>query len=149
VEEDCGREVISALCKNSSIIKASQEDLASIIPGRSAEDAAGYLLDAGARTVVVTCGGGGAFYRQPGRGPIWFRPFQAVSEEEDGRLDFTGAGDSFGGGFMASYLRHRDIDAAMVNGNCTASLMIQRSGGCTFGRMPTTERIARRIGTGE
>jgi len=148
IEEDYGREVTSTLCKNSTIIKASQEDLTSIIPGRTAEDAAQYLLDAGAQTAVVTCGGRGAFYRRSGCGPVWFKPFKAVSEEENGRLDFTGAGDSFGGGFMASYIQHRDIEAAMVNGNCTASLVIQRSGGCTFGRMPTRERIARRIATG-
>jgi hypothetical protein len=67
----------------------------------------------------------------------------------NGKLDFTGAGDSFGGGFMASFILNRDLNSAMTNGNCTASLMIQRSGGCTFKRMPARERIARRVATGE
>ncbi len=149
VEDAYGYKVVSTLCKNSTIVKASQEDLASIVPGRTAEEAARYLLELGARTAVVTCGGSGAFYSQAGREPVWFRPFKAVSEEANGKLDMTGAGDSFGGGFMASYIQNGDINAAMANGNCTASLVIQRSGGCTFKRMPTRERIARRAATGE
>ncbi len=149
VETEYGKKVIHTLCKNSTIIKASAEDLQSILPGRTAEQAAQYLIDAGAKTVVVTLGKKGAFYKKGDAAPVYFGPAPAKSEEPNGQFDFTGAGDSFGAGFMASYVRHQDLDQAVKNGNATASLVIQRSGGCTLSRMPSKERVERRLTTGE
>lgn len=149
VEEEYGRNVIGTLCKNSTIIKASEEDLRSIIPGRSVEEAVDYLVDAGAQNVVVTLGGDGVLFRESGQENVRIKPFHASSEIEDGSLDFTGAGDSFGAGFMASYVKEQDMRKAALNGNATASLVIQKSGGCTFRRMPSRERVDRRIATGE
>jgi sugar/nucleoside kinase (ribokinase family) len=149
VETDYGRKVIHTLCKNSTIIKASAEDLASILPGRTAEQAAQYLIEAGAKTVVVTCGPKGAFCKRGASAPGYYDPYDAKSEEANGQLDFTGAGDSFGAGFMASYVRYQDLDKAIHNGNATASLVIQRSGGCRVSRMPSKERVERRLATGE
>ena len=99
--------------------------------------------------MVVTCGEKGAFYKLGAAAPVYYKPFIAHSEEPHGQLDFTGAGDSFGAGFMASYVQYQDIDRAVQNGNATASLVIQRSGGCTFNRMPSRERIDKRLATGE
>jgi len=149
VETEYGKSVIDTLCVNSSIIKASAEDLQSIIPGRTALEASDYLLNAGAKVAVVTCGGDGAFYKYKGEEAVFFKPYNAVSEEPHGQLDFTGAGDSFGAGFMASYVKYQDIERAVKNGNATASLVIQRSGGCIVDRMPTKERVEHRIATGE
>lgn len=144
-----GREVISRLCKNGTIIKASKEDLTSIFPEASVEEAADQLTRLGARNVVVTLGGDGAMYRRGSDPVTYVGPVDAFSETPDGKLDFTGAGDSFGAGFMVSYVKDRDMQAAVMNGNTTASLVIQRSGGCTFGRMPTKDRVLHRIMTGE
>jgi sugar/nucleoside kinase (ribokinase family) len=140
-----GKNVIETICNNCTIVKASAEDLASIFPGRTAEEAADNLVAMGAKTVVVTCGGKGAFYKIGATAPVYRKPYDAHSEEPHGQLDFTGAGDSFGAGFMASYVQHQDIDRAVKNGNATASLVIQRSGGCTFSRMPSKERIEKRL----
>ncbi|MCH3972953.1 MAG: carbohydrate kinase family protein [Oscillospiraceae bacterium] len=145
IEEVYGRAVIAALCRNSTIIKASAEDLESIIPGRTAEEAALYLTEQGAPNVVVTLGSKGVLYKEKGQPIRHIGPFAAVSEIPDGSLDFTGAGDSFGAGFMASYVKEEDMTKAAVNGNATASLVIQKTGGCTFGRMPTKEQVQRRI----
>ena len=140
--------VIDTLCKNSTIIKASEEDLQSIIPGRTAEEAVRYLADAGASNVVVTLGGNGVMFKEGKKEIVHIKPFSAKSEVEDGSLDFTGAGDSFGAGFMASYVKEQDMYKAALNGNATASLVIQRSGGCTYGRMPSKEKEQLRIATG-
>lgn len=145
VETGYGKSVIHTLCNNSTIIKASAEDLLSILPGKTAEKAAQYLVDVGAETVVVTCGKKGAFYKRGNSEPVYFGPAPAKSEEPNGQFDFTGAGDSFGAGFMASYVRDQDLDQAVRNGNATASLVIQRSGGCTVSRMPSRERVERRL----
>lgn len=149
VKEMYGKMVIDTLCKNSTIIKASEEDLASIIPGAAVEEAVDYLVQAGAKNVVVTLGGRGVLFKENDKEIRYLPPFQAKSEIADGTLDFTGAGDSFGAGFMASYVKEQNMEKAARNGNATASLVIQKSGGCTFGRMPSKERVERRIKTGE
>ena len=149
VDTQYGKNVIETICNNCTIVKASAEDLASIFPGNTIEEAADSLVALGAKTVVVTCGEKGAFYKLGSEAPVYYNPFNAHSEESHGQLDFTGAGDSFGAGFMASYVQHQDIDRAVQNGNATASLVIQRSGGCTFNRMPSRERIEKRLATGE
>lgn len=99
----------------------------------------------GAPKVVVTLGSKGALYKIGKDKPQYLKPFVAVSENPDGSLDFTGAGDSFGAGFMASYMQDQDIRKAILNGNATASLVIQRSGGCTYDRMPSKERVKERL----
>ncbi len=148
IEEEYGKMVIDTLCRNSTIIKASEEDLHSIIPGRTAEESVQYLVASGARNVVVTLGSRGVLYKEGAADIVYLEPFEAKSETEDGTLDFTGAGDSFGAGFMASYVKEQNMYKAARNGNATASLVIQKSGGCTFGRMPAADRVKERIKTG-
>lgn len=149
INEEYGKRVIDTLCKNSTIIKASEEDLQSIIPGKTAEEAVQYLVSAGAGKVVVTLGSNGVLYKEGNGEIVYLKPFKAKSEIKDGSLDFTGAGDSFGAGFMASYVKERDMYKAAVNGNATASLVIQKSGGCTYDRMPSQARVKERIETGK
>lgn len=149
VDEGKGKKVIESLCKNAAIIKASQEDLASIFPGRTAEEAAELMNGYGATDIVVTMGGDGAFYKQGNLAPVYFEIFKAHSNIEDGSLDFTGAGDSFGAGFMASYSEFQDIPKAIVNGSATASLVIENTGGCIAQRMPSQARVEERIKTGK
>lgn len=144
VNEHKGKKIISDLCKYTTIIKASEEDLSLIMPGKTPEEAVEYLVAEGARNVVVTLGAKGALYREEGKENKYIIPFNAVSEIEDGSLDFTGAGDSFGAGFMASYILDKDISKAVLNGNATASLVIQKTGGCTFDRMPSAEMVQKR-----
>jgi sugar/nucleoside kinase (ribokinase family) len=142
---DYGKEVISRLCRNSSIVKASSEDLESIMPDKTTEEAASYLLGEGAANVVVTLGSKGAMFLSGNSSFTYVEPADAVSENSDGTFDRTGAGDAFGAGFMVSYVKKQDILTAVRTGNATASLVIQRSGGCTFRRMPSRERVECRI----
>ena len=145
IECEFGKNVIDTICKNATIVKASDEDLRSIIPNRTTEEAVQYLIDAGAPIVVVTRGGNGAMWKI-GDGEIqYMKSFNPKSEAPDGSLNFTGAGDSFGAGFMASYCKYEDVAKAVLNGNATASLVIQGPGGCIKKRMPTADRVARRI----
>lgn len=144
IDEDKGKEIIGELCRNTTIIKASEEDLRLIMPGKTPEQAVEYMVAEGARNVVVTLGANGVLCREEGKKNRYEKPFKAVSEIEDGSLDFTGAGDSFGAGFMASYITFRDIPEAALNGNATASLVIQKTGGCTLNRMPVSEMVQKR-----
>jgi len=139
-----GRSIIGSLCRNCSIIKASDEDLRLIFPDLSKKDAAKYMYNAGCPNVVVTVGSEGSFYLKNGI-PVYFPAFNAVNGSRPGKLDFTGAGDSFGAGFMVSYSEFSDIEKAIVNGNATASLVIEKTGGCTFSRMPDKNKVKARI----
>jgi fructokinase len=90
---------IAAIARRADIVKASVEDLAYLYPGLPAEEAAGTLLDAGSRLVLVTDG------PRPGRA---FLPGAVLAEEVPPVtvVDTIGAGDAFGGGFLAWWTAH-------------------------------------------
>ena len=90
---------IAAIVRRADIVKASVEDLAYLYPGLPPQEAAATLLDAGARLVLVTDG------PRPGRA---FLPGTVLAEEVPPVtvVDTIGAGDAFGGGFLAWWTAH-------------------------------------------
>ena len=78
----------------SDLVKVSEEDLAWLDPGRPCLDAARDLLARGARAVLLTRGPDGAAVITPTRE----EPIAPVATEV---VDTIGAGDAFGGGFLA------------------------------------------------
>jgi len=90
---------IAAIAGRADIVKASTEDLAYLYPGASAEEAAAALLERGTSLVLVTDGPG------PARA---FRPDSVLTEEVPSVtvVDTIGAGDAFGGGFLAWWTAH-------------------------------------------
>jgi fructokinase len=54
---------VEAMAALADLVKASDEDLTALWPGRSEDTVVGRLLDAGARAVIVTRGAGGASWR--------------------------------------------------------------------------------------
>lgn len=93
-DADAYRARIWRILARADLAKASVEDLAFLVPGTSAPDAARVLLDGGARTVLVT------------DGPAMIRVFAgndhlSVPVPPAVVVDTVGAGDSFGGGFLA------------------------------------------------
>lgn len=76
------------------VVKVSEEDLAWLAPGRAPDDAARALLDLGPVAVLLTRGGdGAAALTAAGTREVPAPPVQVV--------DTIGAGDAFGGGFLA------------------------------------------------
>ena len=90
---------IAAVAGRADIVKASAEDLEYLYPGLPAEEAARALLDAGPRLVLVTDG------PRPGRA---FLPGTVLAEAVPPVpvADTIGAGDAFGGGFLAWWAAH-------------------------------------------
>ena len=85
---------IARVLARADVVKASVEDLAFLFPGASARDAATRVMGLGARVVIVTDGGrpvtvhvGGGTHEVP-------VPAVRVA-------DTVGAGDTFGGAFLA------------------------------------------------
>ena len=93
------RRRIADIAQRADIVKASVEDLAYLYPGVSPGEAAQALLGAGPSLVLVTDGPRPALAYLPG----------AVLTEEIPSVtvvDTIGAGDAFGGGFLAWWTSH-------------------------------------------
>jgi fructokinase len=99
-DHDGYRRRIGAIAHRADIVKASVEDLAYLYPGVAAGEAAGALLAAGSSLVLVTDG------PRPARA---FLRDAVLTEEVPGVtvVDTIGAGDAFGGGFLAWWTAHR------------------------------------------
>ena len=86
---------LTRLVGRADILKASVEDLAYISPGQPAEEAARGLVSAGARVVLVTDG------PRPARAFLASGEVLAAEAPKIEVADTIGAGDSFGGAFLA------------------------------------------------
>jgi fructokinase len=88
------RRRLQAAISQSTIVKASEADLAWIYPGLDYERAAAQVLDAGASLVVVTLGARGAFGAHRDERMLVNAPQVEV-------VDTIGAGDAFGAALLA------------------------------------------------
>lgn len=93
-DRDGYRARLGRILARADVVKASVEDLAYLSPGASPAEAAAELLRQGAALVLVTDGPG------PARA---FLPGQEIAAEVPAVrvVDTIGAGDAFGGGFLA------------------------------------------------
>ncbi|HEV8401614.1 MAG TPA: PfkB family carbohydrate kinase [Candidatus Limnocylindrales bacterium] len=83
----------------SDVVKASVDDLAYLRPGATPATAARELVERGPAVVVVT--DGGRPVRVVTRGQAFEVPVPAVDV-----VDTVGAGDAFGGAFLARWIEH-------------------------------------------
>lgn len=94
--------------------------------------ASDILFEKGIKQIIITLGSKGVLYVDSKRHK--FFPAYKVDV-----VDTTAAGDSFVGGFVASYLESRDIDKAIDLGQKTAALSIQKMGAQSS--LPTIEDV--------
>jgi fructokinase len=107
VSDDEYRERLRHVILRSSIVKASDTDLAWLYPDLSHEEAAARLLEDGVVLAVVTLGADGAFGAH--------RDFRvAVEAPEVDVVDTIGAGDSFGAALLAWLHDHDAIRPAIA-----------------------------------
>jgi fructokinase len=98
-DHEAYRRRIGVIARRADIVKASTEDLAYLYPDVPPEEAAKALLDSGSSLVLVTDG------PRPARA---FLPDSILAEEVPSVtvVDTIGAGDAFGGGFLAWWTAH-------------------------------------------
>jgi fructokinase len=85
---------LERVLRRTHVLKVSEEDLAWLDPARPPLDAAHAMLDAGPQVVLLTRGAAGAAVVSPGAETAVPAPAVEV-------VDTIGAGDAFGGGFLA------------------------------------------------
>jgi fructokinase len=90
---------LERVCGHAHLVKVSEDDLAWLDPQRDWRDAASALLDRGPAAVLVTRGAeGAAALTRSGVTEVAATPVEVV--------DTIGAGDAFGGGFLAWWRAH-------------------------------------------
>jgi len=56
-------------------------------------------------------------------------------------IDCTGAGDVYSTGFLAEYLKTKNVEKSALFASAAASLVIEDSGGVSAKRMPTRSEV--------
>jgi fructokinase len=121
-DADAYRSRVWRLLRRADIVKVSTDDLAFLLPGQAIPAAAGALLSAGAHCILVT--DGPSVVRAFTSGGQLDVPVPAVEV-----VDTVGAGDAFGGGFLAWWAEHRlrrdDLtDPAMLRAGVAAGATV-------------------------
>ncbi|MFJ8431596.1 PfkB family carbohydrate kinase [Kitasatospora sp. NPDC094019] len=106
----------------SDLVKASDEDLAWLYPGRDAEEVARHWLGLGPAAVAVTRGPAGAF-ALTADGRRAEAPARAVEV-----ADTVGAGDAFTAALLHARHVGASLDAALTRATAAATLTVTRPG---------------------
>jgi sugar/nucleoside kinase (ribokinase family) len=127
---------IPEICKHMHIVKASDEDCRKIMadPDTDDEELGRQILDWGADIFVATRGSQGALVLTKDNRWV-IPPYQGNA------IDPTGGGDTFMAGYLVAYLRTGDPEFAGRFGAATALCAIEKTGGVTAERMPTTAMV--------
>ena len=138
-----GQNLVNNICKFSSIVKASEEDMKYIIPHMRPDEVSNYFIEKGAKATLITLGEKGALCQVAGQSVKYIDIFQPECEESE--LNLVGAGDAFVAGMIACIDGLENIEEAAVYGSAVASFIIEKAGGCQEDRMPTSFTVAHRL----
>ncbi len=116
------RKELSAVLKKADVLLINEEE-AQLLTGTVSEiDAANNLRELGPETVVIKRGSRGAIlFGNKGSLSVGVYPVKEV-------VDPTGAGDTFGGGFIAELARNGSFSEALVAGSALASVCVEGFG---------------------
>lgn len=112
---DRARAVIHAAAALSDIVRPGLDDARQLTGLERPEEICAFYLKHGARIVPLTLGGAGTMVAT--RDETQVIPARLVQA-----VDATGAGDTFGGAFLAEWLVHGDPFRAAAYGNAAAAL---------------------------
>ena len=101
-DRDTYRRALAATLRYTHVVKVSNDDLEYLEPGADPVDAARALLEDGPRVALLTLGGDGAMI-------VTADATEQVAAPAITVVDTIGAGDAFGGGFLA-YWRINGLD---------------------------------------
>ena len=146
---DTAVEMMKSAVPFADVLKVSDEESFLLTGCKDPEEAAEKLLAMGPKLVAVTLGSEGAFL--VGNGIKEKIPAFSVQS-----IDTTGAGDSFWGGFIGSFLTlgkkveemtREDLQKCAITGNAFAALCVQKRGGIPS--IPTKKEVEEFLQTPE
>ncbi len=128
---------LSGVLSRIDYLFANDEEAALLTARETPEAMAEELLRAGAKTVVIKCGGRGCFVKN--QEFQW--QFPAVPDTRC--VDTTGAGDAFVAGFLCALSEGKDLPSCAKWANACGSLAVESvgSGGILRDRRQVQERI--------
>jgi sugar/nucleoside kinase (ribokinase family) len=115
--------IVFEMLKSIDIFLPSQEEVHRLLGHRDYERAAREFSEYGSRVVVIKLGSEGALIYDKDLQRYWHIPVYPTTV-----VDTTGAGDSFSGGFMAMYVKSRDLLKSGLAGAVSASFAIEDFG---------------------
>lgn len=124
-------ERMKSMISFADVIKVSDEELVLLTGIKDYSQAVVKVLGMGPKLIAVTLGCEGVLLATG-------QKQEKVAGFKVKAVDTTGAGDSFWGGFLSEYLKHKkpfkdftwkELKACAVYGNATAALCVQRRGG--------------------
>jgi len=112
-----------AVIKKATVLLINESEATMLTKNSNLDDAAKALIDLGPNTIVIKRGSKGAtLYNSDGKKvSIGTYPIKRVA-------DPTGAGDSFGGGFIAALAQGKSYEEALILGTATASICVEGVG---------------------
>ncbi len=129
---DRARATIHAAVAMSDVARPGLDDARQLTGLDTPDEIASFYLGLGPKIVAITLGKDGVLVATPGeRHVLPTRRVEAV--------DASGAGDTFGGAFLAEWLRTQNPFAASAYGNAAAALKTLGHG--AVAPMPTRERV--------
>jgi sugar/nucleoside kinase (ribokinase family) len=115
-----GMDALEKIIKKAHMLFLNKKEV-KILTGMDFKEGAQMLVDKGVPMVVVTCGCEGAnLYTEEG---VIHAPSREVN-----CLDTTGAGDTFAAGFIASFIKGKNLFKCLESGNVVASSCVQKFG---------------------
>ena len=130
-------ELDDEMIKNIDILIPNEHELeriskVKVVDDESIMQASKVLLEKGINKIIVTLGSKGVYFIDQDSSEF----FKAYKTNV---VDTTAAGDSFIGGFTASYIEDKDIRRAIGKGQKTAALSIQKVGAQSS--LPTKKEV--------
>jgi sugar/nucleoside kinase (ribokinase family) len=116
---------VPALLTGLTAFLPSEEEMRSLFQGRSTDlwEMAEALAAYGCEIIIIKRGEGGQMLYDAATRTRW-----EVTAYPSRMVDPSGAGDAFGGGFLAGYRRSYDALEAVLFGNISASLVVEGTG---------------------
>lgn len=121
---DYGAERWWQVATHTSILRANQEE-AELLTGEDEPLRQAAALSTRGMMAIVTCGGRGAVWCEPGGSPV---QLPATPLGPEGVVDPTGAGDSFSAGLIAGLCEGLSGDEAIRRGLDLSALVVSRPG---------------------
>jgi len=115
-----GMASLRPILKQISILNFNREEAENISGKKKLPDMFKALAHPG-MTVIITDGPNGAYAHRDGK--TWFAGTRGIKSKSH-----TGAGDAFGSGFLAAYIKSGDVPTSLATGTLNAESVIQHVG---------------------